>query len=826
MTAPIGRRRTLLGSTAAHAPLDSAPCSVSYSWRSWLVSPCRCGSALVREFAAGRGLHVSWADADLSLIGLSLDVSGLRVIPLEDESGAPRSPCTRGDSTHRAARRRRRRPRRLGSPHRPPRGPQDRGQRPGSLGAPERERELEPGSRLTSDAGDSAARRRRPPKVASRGAADERAGLLEPRPRGERCAQRSSTSRTGRGRGPHARHDRRARPAPPRRGGPRPPTTVRAVARAAELVEMLRLEGEVQGRDGLVEAQLDGRGRHRRRPDGAVPRCRWVSDQPSTSSTHRSRSTPSCAARPARGCTHLQRTHLHRGPRAARRRRAGSPTRLARRDPQPRAHARSTSNGRGSGASSPERLDSRTALFEPRPGLPDRRAARDHSAPATMPTRIDRRLGPAHRPGRTRCHRGALRRRCRRARSGARARPRGLHPRPQHRRSARERRPSSCAQEFEMRPSCPSRARSPEMERPRGAPLAQRAAPAWRRSPPTSGTRASSRPSRTDAWATLELHATNDAAAGEMVLDASIEGLALQDGAEALGGLDASPCPASHAGTTAGPHRVDPPRRRRLPVELDRRAGSPRSASARSASPPSPLGDVSASTEAPSSSRTSPSAAGGGLRPSPAGRAHRFRRRAHAFGEFEAQPGRWTHGRPSRSMERAFTTRACTTSSYERHPAPFAGWPPARDPRAAAREVDGALHADARLEGVTLERIRSARIARGGRVGQAVSEPGDTSIERVVEWRARPRGPHFRGRSSWQGSSSLRIGPPRIPPYRRPAVSPPEAPTAPTEAPRRALLVARIEIEDSSALAGHSTSPGRHEPHVSRRDRRTRVRRR
>ena len=42
---------------------------------------------LVRGFAAGRGLHVSWADADLSLIGLSLDVSGLRVIPLEDESG-------------------------------------------------------------------------------------------------------------------------------------------------------------------------------------------------------------------------------------------------------------------------------------------------------------------------------------------------------------------------------------------------------------------------------------------------------------------------------------------------------------------------------------------------------------------------------------------------------------------------------------------------------------------------------------------------------------------------------------------------------------------
>lgn len=40
--------------------------------------------------AKGAGLHVSWADMDLSLLGLSVDVNGLRVVPLRDENGAER----------------------------------------------------------------------------------------------------------------------------------------------------------------------------------------------------------------------------------------------------------------------------------------------------------------------------------------------------------------------------------------------------------------------------------------------------------------------------------------------------------------------------------------------------------------------------------------------------------------------------------------------------------------------------------------------------------------------------------------------------------------
>lgn len=44
----------------------------------------------VNSVASGRGLHVSWADMDLSLLGLSVDVNGVRVVPLTDETGAER----------------------------------------------------------------------------------------------------------------------------------------------------------------------------------------------------------------------------------------------------------------------------------------------------------------------------------------------------------------------------------------------------------------------------------------------------------------------------------------------------------------------------------------------------------------------------------------------------------------------------------------------------------------------------------------------------------------------------------------------------------------
>lgn len=46
---------------------------------------------VARSAAKGAGVHVEWADLDLSLLGLSIDVTGLRVVPLRGDDGAERT---------------------------------------------------------------------------------------------------------------------------------------------------------------------------------------------------------------------------------------------------------------------------------------------------------------------------------------------------------------------------------------------------------------------------------------------------------------------------------------------------------------------------------------------------------------------------------------------------------------------------------------------------------------------------------------------------------------------------------------------------------------
>ena len=782
---------------------------------------------LVREFAAGRGLHVSWADADLSLIGLSLDVSGLRVIPLEDESGAPRD--------HRALR--------ATAPivllddvgvdldasalltgrleaHRI---------EVSGLEAWVHRNEsanwnLAP--HLTSDAGDSAGAPTPPAeKVASHAAPRTNALSFSSPVRvasvalngvrlhvlDEAVAPTLDTT---------VELDLLLRDV----GDPDRPTTVRAVARAAELVEMLRLEGEVQGRDSLVEAGLDGHaagiGVGRMAPYLMPLGIRPAVDELDASfridAQLRSAAAHGGGTRTFSGRTCIEDLEL---------RADGEPAlQLASLDVilQP---------------SSPRTIHVERAglqgLFARASRLPDgslRAAGLDFliaeppvttSAPATVPDE-DRSSPPGLRIDLVELD--AIEARFDDAAVAPAAglvldlagsiRDLSIGAAPPRATTVELRAGVRDAAELSLEGTL---ARDGEATEGHLSLSAQRLtlaafAPYLR----DAGLEPTLEDGRLEA--TLELHATNDAAAGEMVLDASIEGLTLQDGAEALGGLERISLSGFARGND-GEGRIESIRLdgARLPVELDRRGGFSAFG----------LRSIGLSAESPrrrvgldgGTLQLEDITFGSGRRTASISGSVALLGFADALtlsGEFEAQPGpldaRATLTIDGEGLHYAGLHDILIANGIQ---------PRLQDgrlratARAAAREVDGALHADARLEGVTLESASGPLVSLGevALVG-FVSEPGDTSIERVSL--SGVRVPVDRTSEGAFLLAGLEF--PRDPVHQQDptaaagdqAVSPPEAPTAPTEAasaPGR-FSVARIEIEDLELpWQDSSTSP-------------------